>query len=729
MTVEYTFDQIIGTTLGDYRLEQFIGQSKMGPVFLARTDAAATAYLLRFLVGPSNVTASSRDDYLERFQYQASQIAALQHPYILPLLDYGIYRGIPYLVSPHIAMRSLHTRLSKSGPLDVLTVGRYLDQVTATLEYAHQHAVLHGSLSVDSIFIRLDGQLAVADFGVIGLLMLDKQDTRVDLLYVASEVYSPEQLLGKPVGTYTDVYALGGGLFHMLTGSPVFVGNTPDEIAQQHLYAPVPPLSQWRNDLPAGLYSIIARALAKDPAQRFRHPGALANAYHRNVIPSNRTRVPFVLPSSPAVQYQQPLDVVTSLPDVQVSEFERDGNGSHFVEREPGPQRPEPQTPISHTRPPIQESDALVWRDARRTALQRRFQRKHVRRSVLIAALILLLVAASSAIGITLLSNKNSGVPGPTGQVIFFDGQNGPQGHSDTLSIGVHGLDTPPSGSQYTAWFINDQSEEVQELGTLIAQGQAFTLHYAGDSSNGRAGTNLLGAGDKLEITLEQGTVKLPTGKVVLAGTFPLKSYAHILHLLVGFPATPGKIGFLVGVLEQTHLLNIQADVLQSLTSSGDSTAIECAAQNMIDLIEGRQGAHYQPLAEPCADKHVSLTADGFGLLGKGGYLASAEEHATFAVTQPDATSPMRLHAGLLAIALSNIKGWVTTIEQDALHLLTSPTDLVKVQEIATLADDAYHGVDVNGDGQIDPVAGEAGALTAYLQGQLMATLVLTPGT
>ena len=67
-------------------------------------------------------------------------------------------------------------------------------------------------------------------------------------------------------------------------------------------------------------------------------------------------------------------------------------------------------------------------------------------------------------------------------------------------------------------------------------------------------------------------------------------------------------------------------------------------------------------------------------------------------------------------------------LEIPSRHLLASPADLAKVQEIAKFADDAYHGVDVNGDGQIDPVTGEAGALTAYLQGQSMATLVLTPG-
>ena len=726
MTVEYSFDQMAGTTLGNYRLERFIGQSKVGPVFLARSNAAASAYLIRFLVGPANLPAKYRDDYLERFQHQASQIVALQHPYILPLLDYGIYRGVPYLVSPHIAMRSLRTRLAKSGSLDILAAGRYLDQVAATLEYAHQHAVLHGSLSVDCIFIRLDGHLAVADFGVIGLLMLNRQDTQADLFYMGSEVYSPEQLLGKPVGTYTDVYALGAVLFYMLTGSPVFVGNTPGEIAQQHLYAPVPPLSQWRNDLPAGLYSIIARALAKDPAQRFHQPGALANSYHRNVVPNNRLRVPFLLSSPPAVKYQQSPDEVMSLPDVQVSELDQDINGSAIVDHDTGSQASQALFP--HSQPSVPESDLLGRRVARRATLQQRLRRKNVRRTVLIAALIILVLAASSITGITLLSQKSSATVGPTGQVTFFDGQSGPPGHTDTLSIAVHGLSAPPAGSQYVAWYINDQNEAVTALGTLTAQGQAYTLHYAGDSSNGQAGANLLGAGDKLEITQEQGATRLPTGKVVFTGKFPLQAFAHIQHLLVGFPQTPGKIGFLVGVLEQTHLLNIQADVLQALAASQDTVEIGCVAQSIIDLIEGRGGSHYQPLAGICASQHVTLTSDGFGLLGKG-YLFSATEHATFAITQPDATNTMRLHAGLMAIALSNIKGWVTTIDQDAQHLLATPTDPAKVQEIATLADHAYHGVDVNGDGQIDPVAGEAGALTAYLQGQLMATLALTPGT
>ncbi len=724
MIEQVSYERFIGATVGDYRLEQLMGHSKWGPTFLVRTDAAATTYLLRFLAGPTNLGVKDRDAYLERFRHQASQIATLQHPYILPLLGYGSYRGIPYLVSPHIAMRSLRTRLAKSGPLDVFVVGRYLDQTAATLEYAHQHGVLHGDLTVDCIFIRLDGQLAVADFGVMGLLELHGLDARQKRLFEGSEVCAPEQILGKPVGASTDVYALGAVLYHLLTGSPVFIGNTPDELAQQHLYASVPPLNQWRTDLPAGLYSIIARAMAKDPLQRFHQPGALANAYHRIADPQNRTRVPFVIPTSPAVQTQQPLATAASLPGVQISELNRSNNGSTTFDGNHSPPGPVSQTPFPPALPNFSESDPLSQPGSPRPSLLRRLQQKHARRNVLIVVCIFLLLAASSTLGIAFLTHQG-GATGLTGQVIYFDSQNGPPGRTNALTIVANGLDAPPAGFQYAAWLINDQNEETIPLGTLMTKQQSFVLTYTSRSGNGQAGTNLLAAGDKLEITLEQGVIKLPAGKEILIGKFPFMAFAHIQHLLVGFPQTPGKIGFLVGVLQQTHMLNIQADVLQSLMASKNTIALGCVAQSIINIIEGKQGQHYRPLAATCALQNVTVTGDGFGLLGNNGYLADAAEHATYAITQPDATNAMRLHAKMLAIAVSNIKGWVTIVDQDALTLRENPADLTKVQEIATLADKAYHGVDINGDGQIDPVVGEAGAITAYQQGQLMATLTL----
>jgi hypothetical protein len=410
---------------------------------------------------------------------------------------------------------------------------------------------------------------------------------------------------------------------------------------------------------------------------------------------------------------------------VQFTELGGNSNGPTSVDRLHDSQHPAPQTPFLRDLPHFSQSDPFASSEVPRPSLMRRYQRKNLRRDALIVVLIILFLVAS-VFGITILTSQSTATSGVTGQVTFFDDQSGPAGDSDALTIIAHGLDAPPAGFQYDAWFINSQNEEVLPLGTLTAQHQSFSLTYVSKSSNGPASPNLLAAGDKLEITLEQKAVKLPAGKIVLTGTFPPKPFAHIQHLLVSFPRTPGKIGLLVGALDQTRLLNIQAAVLQSLSASQDTVAIGCVAQSIIDITEGVQGPHYRPLAATCALKNVTAPGDGFGLLGKG-YLLSAAEHATFAIDQPDATNVMRLHEELVAIALSNIKEWVTTINQDVLDLRKNPADLTKVQEIAMLADAAYHGVDANGDGHIDPIVGEAGALTAYLQGQLMSTISLAP--
>src|SRR5260370_36705144 len=104
MIEDASLDRLTGTRLGNYRLEPSLGQGKWGPVFLTRTDTTDTAYLLRILAGLTTSGAKDRQAYLERFHHQSSQIATLQHPNMLPLLGYGSYHAMPYLLSPLIAM-------------------------------------------------------------------------------------------------------------------------------------------------------------------------------------------------------------------------------------------------------------------------------------------------------------------------------------------------------------------------------------------------------------------------------------------------------------------------------------------------------------------------------------------------------------------------------------------------------------------------------------------------
>src|SRR6266700_1990172 len=302
------FDKLVGTTLGNYRLDKLTDKNDLGPVFLARSSKDSGRFLLRVLAVPADLTAEARIVYLGYFQQQANQVAGLQNPYILPLLDYGNHQGMPYLVSPDLSAVSLSTVLVQKGPIDVIQTSRYLDQITAALEYAHEQAVLHRSLTSDCILVKPDGKLLVADFGVMRMLELGRPEAQRNLLYgnSASSTPAPEQLLGKPSATYTDVYALGAVLFRMLTAHRVFRGATREEIVQQHLGSPVPSVSKWRSGLPKQVDSIIGRAMAKDPAQRFQHPGELANAYHQVVTPGDKARKPFVI-ASPAPAQANPV--------------------------------------------------------------------------------------------------------------------------------------------------------------------------------------------------------------------------------------------------------------------------------------------------------------------------------------------------------------------------------------------------------------------------------------
>ena len=361
------------------------------------------------------------------------------------------------------------------------------------------------------------------------------------------------------------------------------------------------------------------------------------------------------------------------------------------------------------------------WNDAPPPSSEPPFRRRPA--LMVISVVLLLLLAGGTVLAFVLVKkdqDANGVAANASGQVVYFDGTNGTS-NTDALRIRVNGLLASPAGSHYAAWLVDEAGEHTTVLGKLTNSGGVFSLNFAGNGRNGKAGVNLLGAGNVVEITLEQGNVQLPTGKVLLSATFPPKAFIHIKHLLFSFPTTPGKIGLLVGLLDQTRLLNAQALALQSLAGNGNAAAVACIAQSIIDISEGQHGTHYQPLPATCG---ASLpTGDGFGILGTNSYASTAAAHASLAATQSDSTPTIIQHASEVEAAATDITGWVTTIDQDALKLLSNPGDSASIQEIVALADHAFHGVDSNGNGQIDPIANEEGAATAYLRGQLMATL------
>ncbi len=283
-------EKFIGATVGNYHLEQLLEQSKWGPIFMA-SSRAGTSYVIRFVgtqFQENELNTDAHIVFLGRFQQEANQVASLQHPHILPLLDYGNYQSIPYLVYPHVPLTSLRSLLAQNVPTDLNSVGRYLDQFASALEYAHQHAVIHRNLSTACIYMQANRQLTVGEFGLMRMYELSlREGQRTNKFSGSSESSSPEQLLGKPVDAYTDIYAMGAVLYRLLTGHSPFSGKSREEVTRQHLYAEVPSLKVWRDGLPVGLNLIITKAMAKEPMQRYRQPVAFAQAYHQIVAPDD----------------------------------------------------------------------------------------------------------------------------------------------------------------------------------------------------------------------------------------------------------------------------------------------------------------------------------------------------------------------------------------------------------------------------------------------------------
>ncbi len=356
MAEQRTYDKLLGVTIGNYRPEQLLGQSKYGPVLLARSLENGNQYIMRFLTPPAELAAEARIVYLGLFQQEASRVALLQYPHILPLLDYGNYHGMPYLVQPNIAARTLRAQLAKHGPPDALTISRTLDQVAAALEYAHQQGVLHRNLSTENILLdslpshtlasnrrppvrqaqggATDNNILVTDFGIMRMLELSRQDSlplpasngQVYRLYASGESIAPEEVLtspDKPIDTYTDVYALGAVVYHLLTGHPVFSGSITsppervrEDILRQHVQAPVPPLDARQlsgSDVQARMNSLLTQAMAKDPAARFRHPGEFADAFHALVAPNDTARTAFAGTMPPPIQRVPVVEPAASL--------------------------------------------------------------------------------------------------------------------------------------------------------------------------------------------------------------------------------------------------------------------------------------------------------------------------------------------------------------------------------------------------------------------------------
>ncbi len=265
-----------GKTLGGkYLLGELLGKGGFGAVYKAENQLLRRQQAVKVLLEEHFSDGKFRD----RFLREARTLGALDHASIVHVDDIGMEGNLIYLVMPYISGGTLQDILkARSGPLRLDEVTRYLEQICSALGYAHAQGVVHLDLKPLNLLVHRDGRLLLSDFGLAHLMEQGAIEGGTSLQFGSPLYMAPEHFEGKP-GQRSDLYALGVILYQMLTGRRPFEASTPVAVMRKHLTEPPPSLHAARPDLPVALDAVIAKALAKQPAQRYGRAGELLFDY------------------------------------------------------------------------------------------------------------------------------------------------------------------------------------------------------------------------------------------------------------------------------------------------------------------------------------------------------------------------------------------------------------------------------------------------------------------
>ncbi len=254
---------LTGTRLGQYEIVERLGGGGMAVVYRAVQQPLGREVALKAL----SSELFQDDGFVKRFETEAKTLAKLDHPNILPIYDFELSEGVAYLTMPLIRGGTLRDILNR-GPLDTLTAWRYLREIGDGLQHAHDAGIVHRDLKPTNVLIHADGRAMLADFGLARGAGQPTHLTTIGLAIGTPGYMAPEQVMGHDVDKRADIYAMGVLTFEMLTGRLPFIGSNRMEVAYSTVNAPIPSAVKLNAALPDELDVLLAKVLAKDPAQR-----------------------------------------------------------------------------------------------------------------------------------------------------------------------------------------------------------------------------------------------------------------------------------------------------------------------------------------------------------------------------------------------------------------------------------------------------------------------------
>jgi serine/threonine-protein kinase len=265
-----------GTRLGAYEIQSLIGSGGMGEVYRARDSRLNRDVAIKVL--PSEVAADR--DRLARFEREAQVLASLNHPNIANIYGVDDSSGTPALVMELVEGPTLADRIAK-GPIPLDEALPIATQIAEALAAAHEQGIIHRDLKPANIKVRADGTVKLLDFGLAKAFdpvasaagnatmspTLSMRATQAGLILGTAAYMSPEQATGKPADKRSDLWAFGVVLLEMLTGTPVFAGETTSHVLASVL-KDEPNWARLPAGTPAPIRRLLGRCLEKDHARR-----------------------------------------------------------------------------------------------------------------------------------------------------------------------------------------------------------------------------------------------------------------------------------------------------------------------------------------------------------------------------------------------------------------------------------------------------------------------------
>jgi len=268
-------DDLIGKTLGQYEIQEEIGRGGMATVYRARqismNRTVAVKVLPRhFLHDPG---------FYERFEREVDVIAHLEHPHILPIYDFGRAESVPYIAMRYLGGGSM-AQMVRRGPTALMSLDRPFSQVAQALDHAHRQGIIHRDLKPGNIMLDENGNAYLSDFGIARIMGSNLTGSMI----IGTPAYmSPEQANGLPLDGRSDLYSLGVVLFELITGSEPYHAETPMALLLKHINEPMPPLSNFRPDIPDSVELVIMKATAKNPNNRYSSASEMAHDFSEAV--------------------------------------------------------------------------------------------------------------------------------------------------------------------------------------------------------------------------------------------------------------------------------------------------------------------------------------------------------------------------------------------------------------------------------------------------------------